>query len=250
VGARVFSQLCTYETFLVAKQGLTILPMTPMVANAAHVESRVTGRNPSLKVIAPFLLLMMAVSAGIVLWMGYSFEGKTDDRIAPGVWDHAPMLQGYIRKAMDSPDKMRAAVTRRLSTQERWGNSWNYIHNEMPKELPVMCGVGLALVLVIGYLQIRLPRFPFHPLPLVLLGTWTMSRYWWSFLIGWAVKKAVLKIGGYRLFDQLRPLFTGLIVGLAVTLVIWVIVHIIVYQVREPSTNDWMPFLSSVFSAA
>jgi hypothetical protein len=120
----------------------------------------------------------------------------------------------------------------------------------MPKELPVMCGVGLALVLVIGYLQIRLPRFPFHPLPLVLLGTWTMSRYWWSFLIGWAVKKAVLKIGGYRLFDQLRPLFTGLIVGLAVTLVIWVIVHIIVYQVREPSTNDWMPFLSSVFSAA
>lgn len=244
MGARVFSQLDTYQTFLIPVNGLSLMPFAPAVANAAHVENKLTGRNPSMKVIVPFLLVMAAVSVVFVLWLGYSYEGKADDAIAPGVWREAPMLQGFIRKAVDDPDKMREAMTRRLSWRERWGNI------QMPEEFPIMCGVGLLLVLATGYLQIRLPRFPFHPLPLVLLGTWIMSRYWWSFLIGWAIKRAVLKIGGYRLFDQLRPLFTGIIVGLTATLVIWVIVHTIVYQVKDsPSTQDWMPFLTSIFSA-
>jgi hypothetical protein len=244
VGARVFSQLVVYQNFIMPVNGATILPMTPAVANAAHVESRLTGRNSSIKVIVPFLLIMLAVSVAAVLWMGYSYEGQDDDVAIAGGWDKAPMLQGYIRKAVDDPEAMRQAVVKRLDWRQRWGGI------QMPQEFPVMCGVGLVLVLVTGYLQIRLPRFPFHPLPLVLLGTWAMSRYWWSFLIGWAVKRMVLKIGGYRLFDQLRPLFTGIIVGLAATVVIWVVVHTVVYQHMEmPPTREWLPFMGNLFAA-
>ncbi len=243
MGARVYSQVATYERFLMPKNGLTVLPFTPAVANAAHVESRLTGRNDSYKIVIPFLLIMLAISIVTVLWMGYSYEGKSDDLGPPCVLENANSLQGYIRKAADTPETMRAAMTERLSFSARWKAM------AMPKEFPALCAVGLGVVLAVGFLQIRLPRFPFHPLPLVLLGTWVMSRYWWSFLIGWAIKRTVLKIGGYKLFDQMRPLFTGMIVGLAVTATLWAIIHCLVYQYAQvASTRDWGVFLFDMFS--
>lgn len=249
LGAKIFSQLAIFERFLIPVQGGSVLPLTPAVANAAHVESKLTGgRNPSLKVIVPFLLVMLAVSVVVVIWLGYSHDGKYDDVSAPLVWRQGPMLDGYFRQTGQSPATgvaaaMRQAVNRPMSFTQRWSAAGP------SADFPVLFGVGLMLVLVTGYLQIKLPRFPFHPLPLVLLGTWLMSRYWWSFLIGWGLKRITLKIGGYKLFEQFRPFYTGIVVGMGVTVLIWTGIHIVAFRSGDTgSARSWVWFLREIFS--
>jgi uncharacterized membrane protein YGL010W len=76
---------------------------------------------------------------------------------------------------------------------------------------------------------LRFPRFPLHPLPLVLLGSWLMSRFWFSFMLGWLIKGAIIKIGGGRLFEHLRPFFVGTIIGLCVIYTFWILMNIVTY---------------------
>ncbi len=57
--------------------------------------------------------------------------------------------------------------------------------------------------------------------------SWPIDRYWVAVFIGWLLKTAVLRFGGFRTFRRLRPVAFGLVLGMNVIFTIWLIVHMI-----------------------
>jgi hypothetical protein len=74
-------------------------------------------------------------------------------------------------------------------------------------------GITFGLVLLFAAARTRSPRFPFHPVMFLVLGTWQSRILASSFLVGWAVKHAVTRYGGHATYQRLRPLMIGFIAG-------------------------------------
>ncbi|MBN2450365.1 MAG: hypothetical protein JXR77_08245 [Lentisphaeria bacterium] len=91
---------------------------------------------------------------------------------------------------------------------------WGRFRAVAPNGLCVAALVaGLALALACYTGRLRTTWWPLHP---VLFLTWATEPPWrlsGSFLIGWAVKSAVINYGGSRLYQRLKPLLLGLIAG-------------------------------------
>ena len=56
-----------------------------------------------------------------------------------------------------------------------------------------------------------MPRWPLHPILLLIWGVGPASRFVWSFLIGCFLKWAVVKYGGDKAYQKAKPLMIGLI---------------------------------------
>lgn len=95
-----------------------------------------------------------------------------------------------------------------------------------------LLGAGLGAGLFVGLMALRL-RFvgwPLHPIGLVTMYSWTSNQFGTSFLIGWALKAVIVRLGGLRLYARCRPFFLGIILGDVISAVIWTIVGFICGQ--------------------
>lgn len=71
----------------------------------------------------------------------------------------------------------------------------------------------------------RFVWWPLHPLGYIAWLGWPIDRYWMSIFIGWLCKVVVVRVGGYRAFQRLRPIAFGLILGVSVVLTFWIVMH-------------------------
>ncbi|MFW6060642.1 MAG: DUF6784 domain-containing protein, partial [Phycisphaeraceae bacterium] len=140
-----------------------------------------------------------------------------------------------------------------LETAELPGNAgfvdrWRSL--EMTPGFLGFFAAGAALVLATGVARLKMPRFPLHPLPMLLLGSWLMSRYFYAFLIGWLIKVTLVKIGGVRLFEASRPLLVGVVVGQAAVALVWVLIHIALFvQNGFEFQPQWLQFMRDMYSS-
>jgi hypothetical protein len=74
-------------------------------------------------------------------------------------------------------------------------------------------GITFALVLLFTFLRHRYARWPFHPLLFLVLGTYQCRLMAFSVMVGWAFKGLVLKFGGARAYQHLKPLMIGIVAG-------------------------------------
>jgi hypothetical protein len=74
-------------------------------------------------------------------------------------------------------------------------------------------GIGVALVLAVGALRLRLSWWPLHPVMFLVWDTYPMAALGHSFLLGWLVKTAVTRIGGHKTYQKAKPLMIGIIAG-------------------------------------
>ncbi|MBI2298551.1 MAG: hypothetical protein HYU66_06285 [Armatimonadetes bacterium] len=81
-------------------------------------------------------------------------------------------------------------------------------------------GVGMWAVMV---LRANVPWFRLHPAGFIIASGYPLSCFWFSFLLGWLLKNAILKAGGLRLYRRARPIFLGLVVGDCLNGGLWVI---------------------------
>jgi len=97
-------------------------------------------------------------------------------------------------------------------------------HTIDPAHVAAMAGGGTIMA---GLLLMRQLFYwwPFHPIGYVAAGLW--GGYWFSFFIGWFVKRFVLKYGGGALFRHATPVFLGLVAGQFAMGIIWFIVGLI-----------------------
>jgi len=86
--------------------------------------------------------------------------------------------------------------------------------------------MGGALVWFLAEMRQRFLWWPLHPLGFVAsLWGWPIDRYWLSIFLGWLMKVTVLRFGGYRAYQSLRPVAFGLILGLSFVMTVWMILH-------------------------
>ncbi|MDP6490595.1 MAG: hypothetical protein QGG69_02350 [Kiritimatiellia bacterium] len=68
-------------------------------------------------------------------------------------------------------------------------------------------------------------KWPFHPLGLLLIATWTGNTVWFSVFVGWLLKTLVMKYGGARNYARGRSLFLGLILGEVTGITVWTLIN-------------------------
>ena len=81
--------------------------------------------------------------------------------------------------------------------------------------------VGAALAGVLQYVCLAFPKWPLHPVGLLLAYTWYGQTIWMSVAAGWLLRIVLVFFGGARLYRRLRPLFIGLIVGEVFAAITW-----------------------------
>lgn len=86
---------------------------------------------------------------------------------------------------------------------------------------PLHVALGAAVASGLQYACLTMPRWPLHPVGLLLAYSWYGQSVWMSVLFGWLARVTILLFGGARLFRKLRPLFIGLIMGELIAIVFW-----------------------------
>lgn len=223
----------------------TTVFIPPMAANAAHVETRLTGRPTPLRLLLPLAAILTVAFTATAIWIGYSSEGAVNDypiRSFGTINTTAATIQNRYLQGNAAPD-LRTLFSRNLPLRERWASV------RVDPRFPPLFAFGAAMILLTGFARLRFAWFPLHPLPLVLIGSWIMSRYYFSFLVGWLIKSAILKIGGGRLFEKTRPFFVGVLIGLAFIFSLWVVVNTIVFRHHNFTMElQWTLPLRDMFS--
>lgn len=104
---------------------------------------------------------------------------------------------------------------------------------------------GLAIMLLGSLVRLRVPGWPIHPVMFLVLGTWPMRAFGYSFLVGWAVKRAATKYGGGARYESLKPLMIGVIAGEIAAAAFWLGVSVLYYLF----TRHAPPIHYSIFPA-
>jgi hypothetical protein len=87
--------------------------------------------------------------------------------------------------------------------------------------LHLAIGAGITLLLAGG--RLRFNWWPLYPIGLLLVHTYVMQVFWFSILIGWLIKIAIVRLGGAPALRELRPIFLGLIIGEACAAGFWLL---------------------------
>jgi hypothetical protein len=248
LGAKAYSLLAIFQSILLPSN-VTMLPLAPAVMNAVRVEETVTGRSRSVSLAGPFVLVALAVTLALFIWIGYSTQGESNDYpTRTGTTEVMRAASSITASLAASGDSSASAVNRILHTDIGFRNRLASIQ---PAEgfIPFFT-IGCTMVLLTGLARLRFPRFPLQPLPLVLVGSWIMSRFWVCFLIGWLIKTSLLKIGGTRLFEKNRPFFVGIFCGQALIFTFWIVVDLVLYR-KNNYTFDrkWLTIFDSIYSS-
>lgn len=94
-----------------------------------------------------------------------------------------------------------------------------------PTPLSQTCFItGFAVTLLLYYLRQLFVWFPLHPIGYAMGPSWPMIQLWFSTMLGWMFKAALLRYGGLGAFRRWRPFFLGLLIGEYLTAGIWLII--------------------------
>ena len=91
----------------------------------------------------------------------------------------------------------------------KFGGFGNWFFTPGPVIMP--SAVGGAVMALLMIVQQRYTWWPFHPISFPI--SMAVNKMFFTVLLAWVIKSAVLRYGGPRLFMQLRPFFLGLILG-------------------------------------
>ncbi|MEO0514574.1 MAG: DUF6785 family protein [Planctomycetota bacterium] len=195
--------------FSVVITGAPREPLTGYVVNALHLSERVGG----LKKIGR---VGLGVAAVATVTLGLAF-------VATLVLGHTRGLSPQEDWAnRGHPGLPFNALARRLAEADAAGKLDSLIASanagHFAAALPDWGALGwlfagAALVVGCTLARLRLAWWPIHPVLFLVLGSSPAIRVGWSFLIGWALRQAVVRLGGVKAFHATLPLAVGAIAG-------------------------------------
>ena len=152
------------------------------------------------------LVVGMLVAGASHLVLGYRHATSFDGIDQPlGTWSNMLMSRG-----LPALQKLQAGTLNQAGY-----NRWAHL------------GFGATLAGVLQWLCLNSPRWPLHPLGLIMMGTFYSNSGWWSILLGWLLKVLLVRFGGARLYRQARPVFLGLILGEVFATLFWSVLPVI-----------------------
>ncbi len=82
-------------------------------------------------------------------------------------------------------------------------------------------GLGGVVMFLLYFVRQRF-GWGLHPLGYVAwISPYQMSRLWFSILVGWLLKSLIVKFGGYKTYEGIKPFFIGVIAGECSAVTIW-----------------------------
>jgi len=183
------------------------------------------------------LLLALLVGSGAILWDNYSYSARRDQSLPGG-------SSGWVDRLYQAgQDSNRLQIEGLADTAARaTGLAKLKLIRVEPKFWRFFL-YGAVLIIGCAALRLRFSWWPLHPLPLLLFSTWCLSRLYVCFFLGWAIKMAIVRIGGGRVFAQSKPFFIGVIYGQVFACGIWMVVGTIYRLVTgntAPPMGIWL----------
>jgi hypothetical protein len=152
------------------------------------------------------LLVGFAVAVPVTLYWHYD---KGSGTVGDG-W-----TRGVPRMAFDATVRAAEKLEAQGNLKEAGKLSgWAWVRSLTPNKPCVLAfGISLGLVLSFAAARLRFPRWPFHPVMFLILGTFQSRTLAFSFLLGCLIKVLVTKYGGASGYQRLKPLMIGVIAG-------------------------------------
>ncbi len=85
-------------------------------------------------------------------------------------------------------------------------------------------GIGIGVTVVLQLLTWRFASWPLLPVGYLLCTYFYITSAAFSLFLGWLAKTLILRFGGATLFNNMKPVFIGLIFGEALSMGIWLLV--------------------------
>lgn len=107
-------------------------------------------------------------------------------------------------------------------------------HAPYKRPMHILFGAGFA-----GLLQwacITMPKWPLHPIGILMACTYYGNFAWSSIFLGWLIKILLLRYGGSRLYRGAKPFFLGLIAGEVFATAFWAAIPAILVLLGKPYT--------------
>lgn len=179
-------------------------------ANAAPLRSSILHpRSSSFSFLAALgwaLLIGFVVSAAASLWCYYNYALPLNKNasVMENNWGAYELPRQYVGNGI---------------VDHATGRFPPKAHNAA-----LHMATGATVTGVLQYCALRFSGWPFMPVAYLVSHTWYIRAAWWSIFIGWLAKVLILRFGGASLYQQLRPIFVGLIVGEALAAGFWLMV--------------------------
>ncbi|MCY2926481.1 MAG: hypothetical protein NT031_13775 [Planctomycetota bacterium] len=183
------------------------------------------------------------VPTGRTAWMGAGvFVLALAAAVPFGIWiDHNYGLRsGESWSTNDAPAITFDFVTQQhdlLSARDKLGigdglSGLGRLAAMKPNPLAVKAMLaGIVGVVVLSFLRLRYRWWPIHPILLLVWGTWGMYEVAGAFLVGWAIKKVYLTMGGR--FSRLKTFMIGAIAGDLLGGAVWMIAGFLYWLVTK-----------------
>ena len=183
--------------------GQTLLPYLVNGLKMAD-DTGVQPRRVGPVVVATFVICL-ALAVTVILWANYNFGVKYNNFTT----DRVPTMT--FRAAETAVHELRSWGG--LEAAKGLGPLERLAHIRPSEKFLWSAGAGFLLVLVVGALRQRMPRWPLHPVMFLVWGTYPAAMLNHSFLLGWLIRRAVTRFAGPGALRKAKPFMIGVIAG-------------------------------------
>ncbi len=207
LGERAMGPTAVLTAGLVALMfaGETREAMTPLLANGLRMTEQ-TGTRPARMGLLLGLMLLLGFGATLLATQMYTYnlglplQDEWATRIVPSkIPDAAVKAIDELSARQQLSESVSLGPLQRLAAIEPRPGAMGWI------------ALGSALVLTCAAARLRFAWWPLHPVLFMVFGTHPAAHAHYSFLLGWAIKLAVVRLGGARSYHLVMPLMVGLI---------------------------------------
>ncbi len=177
----------------------------PFFVNALHLSEKL-GKAAPRKIITPMLGILVV---GFFLALAMTLFWQYNEGVAPN--------DGWARDVSRDPMRMLSSQVSNLEARGELAAS-NEVHGlgrlaaANPDTTALgWAGFGAAMVLLFALLRMRLTWWPLHPVLFLLVGSYPAAMMAFSFLMGWMVKAATMRLAGVKGYRMVLPFMVGMI---------------------------------------
>lgn len=152
------------------------------------------------------VLLALAIAVPVTLMFQYGAGTHHWD-----AWGTGAVPRYAFDKTVEHKQRLRAQGVLEESESAGVLAGVGRITPETPSVIAFVVGLGVVLLLASG--RLRFSWWPLHPVLAIAFWSYPGAMFWPSFLIGWAIKRTVIRYGGHRSYRRLTPVMLGLIAG-------------------------------------
>lgn len=201
--------------------------LMPFILNGLKLSEKVNlrpGRTAPWMAVA--LLVGLGVGLPVVMWTQYNF-GVTSHG---DQWMTEQVPSFTFKTTSQQMDKLRNAGTLdsaiKSTGSDQWSggfSSWDRakqstwisrigdIHPD--RKFLLSAGLGLGIVLLLNWARLRWNWWPIHPILFMVWASVPMAHFAQSFMCGWVARSLVVRLGGGKSYQKVKPLMYGLIAG-------------------------------------